>query len=255
MRYFLKIVIDFITSPMTLTLLLLVIAFLLLWRGHRRSAIGAAVSAAALLYLSSLALVANALLLPLEAPFSPIDSANLPQNIAGIAVLGASYSPHDGVPITAALSGESLQRVAEGVRLAKRYGGSVRLVLSGGVPDGYTLTASARGYAIFAKEMGIDPASMVVLDHSVNTADEVRNLSTLFGKSPFLLVTSASHMRRAMLLFEQTDAHPIPAPTAQGANVAVGILGNLTPRSRNLVATEEAIHEYIGILAARAGIG
>ncbi len=145
--------------------------------------------------------------------------------------------------------------MAEGVRLAKHYGGDVRLVLSGGVPPDPMRRASARGYEIFARQMGVDPASIVVLDQSLNTADEVRNLSELFGKSPFLLVTTASHMKRAMMLFEKTDARLIPAPTAQRAGNAIGILGYLRRRPATSRRPRAALHEYIGILVARAGIG
>lgn len=255
MRYLLSHVIDFLTSPLIVMLILLLVALLLRWRGRPRAATGVAATGVVLLYLSAIQPVSNLLARPLESPYPPLNNAHLPQGIAGIAVLGASYIPHDGVPITAALPGDGLARVAEGVRLAKRYGGNVRLVLSGGVAPDPMRVPSARGYAVFARDMGIDPASIVVLDQSINTSDEVRNLSKLFGKAPFLLVTTATHMARAMLLFKDTDAHPIPAPTYQRAGDPIGILGALVPRSRNLTITEAAIHEYIGILAAKAGVG
>jgi uncharacterized SAM-binding protein YcdF (DUF218 family) len=236
-------------------LILLLLALLLRWRGRPRAAIGVAASGVVLLYLSAIQPVTDLLARPLESRFPPLTKAQLPQGIAGIAVLGAGYTPHDGVPITAALSSAGLARVAEGVRLAKSYGGNVRLVLSGGVPPDPVRVPSARGYAIFARDMGIDPASIVVLDQSINTSDEVRTLAKLFGKEPFLLVTSATHMTRAMLLFKDTDAHPIPAPTAQRVGEPVDILSALVPKSRNLTITEAAIHEYIGILATKAGAG
>src|SRR5262249_18389498 len=144
---------------------------------------------------------------------------HLPQGIAGIAVLGAAYVELENAPITAEIPGDGLARVAEGVRLAKHYG-NVRLVLSGGVPPGYRFAPSAHGYAIFAREMGIDPASIVMKDQPLDTAAEARTITPLFGSSPFLLVTSAYHMRRAMLLFERAGAHPIPAPTGQRIGVA-----------------------------------
>lgn len=255
MRYLLSHLIDRVTSPIVVMLILLLVALVLRWRGRPRAAFGTAVIGVVLLYLSAIPPVTNLLLRPLESAFPSLDNAHLPQGIVGIAVLGASYTPHDGVPITAAIPGEGLPRVAEGVRLAKHYGSSVRLVLSGGVPKDSMRVASAKGYAIFARDMGIDPASIVVLDDAINTSDEVRNLIKLFGKSPFLLVTSATHMKRSMMLFEGTGAHPIPAPTGQRAGEPVEPFGYLVPRARNVVITELAIHEYIGILATRAGMG
>jgi uncharacterized SAM-binding protein YcdF (DUF218 family) len=256
MRYLFRNTIDLLTSPLILTLLFLIVALFLLWRGRRRASLWTAVFGIVLLYLCALEPVSSALLEPLEARYRSIDAAHLPQGIAGIAVLGAGYSPGEGISITGALSADGLSRAAEGVRLAKLYGGTVRLVLSGGVPAGYDFTASARGYEIFAREMGIDPASIVVLDQSLNTSDEARNLSKLFGQSPFLLVTSTYHMRRALLLFEHyTDGHPIPAPTGQHAGPGPSLFGPLVPRSENLVGTQRALHEYLGILAISLGQG
>ena len=254
MMYWLRHLADVLASPLVLTFLLLLVALVLRWRGRRRTAIGLAIGSCLWLYLCSLEPVTSALLRPLEGSYRGIDAAHLPQGIAGIAVLGAYYGPVDGVSITGALSADGLSRAAEGVRLAKHYG-NVRLVLSGGVPDGRPLVPTARGYAVFAREMGIDPALIVVLDRSVNTADEARNLSKLFGSSPFLLVTSGYHMRRAMKLFEHTGAHPIPAPTGSRVGLRKDIFGPLVPRSGNLTGTEAAFHEYLGLLAISAGVG
>jgi uncharacterized SAM-binding protein YcdF (DUF218 family) len=254
MKYFLRHLVDLLASPMMIALLLLVIALVVRWRGHRRTAVGITAGAGLWLYLCSLVPVSSALMESLEDHYRGIDAAHLPQGIAGIAVLGAYYGPRDGVPITGALSPDGLSRAAEGVRLAKHYG-NVRLVLSGGVADGYGLTPSARGYEIFAREMGIDPAQIVVLDQSVNTADEARNLSKLFGTSPFLLVTSYYHMKRAMKLFEHTGAHPIPAPTGSRDGPGADAFGQLIPRTESLISTEQALHEYLGLLAISAGLG
>lgn len=35
----------------------------------------------------------------------------------------------------------------------------------------------------------------------------------------------------------------------------IGISGYFVPRTRNIAITEAAVHEYIGILATRAGMG
>jgi uncharacterized SAM-binding protein YcdF (DUF218 family) len=250
MSYIFRNVVGLLATPLMVLLILLMIAVVLRWRGHRRASLVTAATGLALLYLCALAPVSNALLTPLESPYHALDDAHLPQGIAGIAVLGATYVPRENAPITAAIPGDGLARVSEGVRLAKRYG-NARLVLSGGVPPGHGLAPSAHGYAIFAQEMGIDPASIIMLDQPLNTADEVRAMSNLFGRSPFLLVTSAYHMRRTMKLFERTGAHPIPAPTRQRVGPTVGF-GSWLPRSSNLGATEAALHEYLGILAMGA---
>jgi uncharacterized SAM-binding protein YcdF (DUF218 family) len=252
MKYVIRDVIDLLSMPLMLMFGMLLIALLLRWRGHLRASLATAASGLALLYVCALEPVSSALLEPLESSHPVLDDAHLPQGIAGIAVLGGYFAPRPDTPITAQLPGATLECAAEGVRLAKRYG-NVRLVLSGGVPPGPG-TPSAHGYAIFARAMGIDPASIVVLDRPATTSEEARALAKLFGSSPFLLVTSASHMKRAMMLFDGTGAHPIPAPTGQRASRA-GFVSGLMPRSGNLQNTQMALHEYLGILAISAGQG
>jgi uncharacterized SAM-binding protein YcdF (DUF218 family) len=253
MKYVLRHLINALSMPLVLMLGLLLIAAFLRWRGYRRASWATALSGILLLYLSAIAPVSNALIAPLES-WPALSDAHLPRDIAGIAVLGALYRPRDDTPITGQIPGSGLARVAEGVRLARHYG-NVRLVLSGGVPPDSGRAASSHGYAIFAREMGIDPASIVVIDQPATTSEEAHALAKLFGDAPFLLVTSASHMNRAMRLFEGTGAHPIPAPTGQQARAPKHLDDYFVPRSESLNITETALHEYLGILAISAGQG
>jgi uncharacterized SAM-binding protein YcdF (DUF218 family) len=251
MKYLLRDAVDLLTMPLAWLMVLGLIALVLRWRGRVRGSFTTITAGLVLLFLTSSEPVASALLRPLES-YPSLDDAHLPQNIAGIVVLGAYYAPRPNRPITAELPGSSLERIAEGVRLAKRYG-NVPLVLSGGVPPGPGNAASSHGYAIFARDMGIDPALMIVVDEPKTTSEEVQALVKRFGQSPFLLVTTASHMTRSMKLFEGTGAHPIPAPTGQRATIGFG--SGFIPKSESLRNTQTALHEYIGILAISAGLG
>src|SRR4051812_20424912 len=119
MKYVLRDVVNLLSMPLVWMLGMLLIALLLRWRRHFRASLTAGIAGIALVYLSSLEPVANALLGPLES-YPALDDAHLPQGIAGIAVLGAYYAPRTDTPITAQLPDQGLERVAEGVRLAKR---------------------------------------------------------------------------------------------------------------------------------------
>jgi uncharacterized SAM-binding protein YcdF (DUF218 family) len=252
MTYFIKKLVGGLASPLVFALLLLVAALVLRQFGRRRTSTIVACLACALVCLSALAPVSSMLLSPLESAYPPLSDENLPKGIVGVVVLGSSYIPHDGVPITAAIPGDGLARIAEGVRLAKLYPGT-RLVLSGGVPRAHNRFPSAQGYAVFAKDMGIDSASMAVLDQSLDTGDEARAVAKLFGQSPFLLVTSAYHMKRAMRLMERAGARPVAAPTGQRAGQSGHWLDTIRPRPENIASTEVAIHEYLGLLALTLG--
>src|SRR5689334_22763987 len=99
MRFLVRNLVGTFASPLMIMLLLLVVALILRWRGKRRAALITAASGVAFLYLCSLSPVSDALLMPLESRYHALDDAQLPQGIAGIAVLGAAYVQLDGVPI------------------------------------------------------------------------------------------------------------------------------------------------------------
>ena len=215
--------------------------------GRRRTSTVLWTAAALLVYLAATAPVANALLAPLEYRYPPLgDVRNLPP-LSYIVVLGADYAPHDQVPITAALESDGLARIAEGVRLMRQIRGA-RLVVSGGASDGET--GSAEGYAKFAVDLGVDAGEIVKLGKALDTEEDAGSVAALVGKLPFILVTSAYHMPRAVRLMRLAGANPIPAPTGQLArHLDLGAAGWI-PRSVSLRKTECALHEYMGLALA-----
>ena len=74
----------------------------------------------------------------------------------------------------------------------------------------------------------------------------------LVGEPPFLLVTSANHLPRAMRFFEAKGLHPIPAPANQLAiDSPLNIWDRATPSSMFLGHTERAWYETLGSLWQR----
>ncbi|MCB0668390.1 MAG: YdcF family protein, partial [Saprospiraceae bacterium] len=67
-----------------------------------------------------------------------------------------------------------------------------------------------------------------------------------------IVVTSASHMPRAVYLFKKAQLSPIPAPTAYEILKEPGepFLG-LFISAKNFRKVEMALHEYLGMLWAR----
>jgi uncharacterized SAM-binding protein YcdF (DUF218 family) len=242
----LKLTAALLTKPL-LVALILSAAGLLLLRGSRRRA-GAWVIAVggALGYLASTSLVGNALLAPLEQRYPAFDASQA-VGVRDIVVLGSSYEPRDDIPVTGALDPDGLTRIVEGVRLARALPGA-RLLVSGGAAPGFT--PSALGYAQLAADLGIQRSAMIVMDHARDTAEEARDVFAVLGRVPFILVTSAYHMPRAMRLMRRAGADPVPAPTGQILDTerATGRFG-LIPGSRGLRKSEAALHEYLGLAA------
>jgi uncharacterized SAM-binding protein YcdF (DUF218 family) len=245
----LKQLVGYLATPLMIALLISVVAVVFRARGRRRIAAALFACAAAVVCLASLVPVGEALLRPLESQYPPLrDDAQL-QGVGYIVVLGSSYVPRDHIPVTAALSEDGLFRIVEGLRLARRMPG-VRLVVSGGAAPGFT--PGAFGYAKLAREFGIADTALVVLDRPLDTGEEARAVKALLGTAPFVLVTSAYHMPRAVRLMLREGTHPIPAPTGQ----RVGALGGagLRPSLAGMLDTEIALHEYVGLAALTLGI-
>jgi uncharacterized SAM-binding protein YcdF (DUF218 family) len=243
--YFIKHLVATAAMPLACGLAIAIAGAIMRGFGWRRTAAGLWIGAASLIYLAAVAPVADALLAPLEGRFPPLgDVRNLPA-VQFIVVLGGGYNQRDDIPITAALPGDGLARITEGVRLMREIHGA-RLVVSGGASENQL--ASALGYAKFAVALGVDPDAIVKLDKSMDTAEEAGSVSALVGPSPFILVTSAYHMPRAMRLMQLAGAHPIAAPTGQLApRHAVFAARGWIPGTLSLRKTECALHEYMGL--------
>ncbi|MBS0418996.1 MAG: YdcF family protein [Proteobacteria bacterium] len=236
-------------SDPVIAALLMVVAGAIARASQRRVLSRNLLAGAALVgYLGTIPFVGDALLGPLERQYPPLGS-EMPR-VSYVVVLGSGYTPHDGVPITAALDSDGLARVVEGVRL-ERLLGSAKLVLSGGEVPGHS--APAVGYAVLSRDLGVPDTAIVVLPHSANTAAESRAVARLIGQAPFILVTSAYHMPRAMRLMQRAGAHPIPAPTGQRVGGSRPPLFGLLPGAGGLESTKRALHEYLGMGALAVG--
>jgi len=234
-----------------LAFLLSAVALGLRLRGRRRPTVWLLGSAAALVYLGATSPVSDALLGPLERQYPPLHQERLALPIHYVVVLGSGYAPRDDVPVTAALDEEALVRIVEGVRLLRRLG-TARLIVSGGAPPGRT--GSALGYARLARDLGVRDESLVVLSDPLDTNTEAHAIVTVLGASPFILVTSASHMPRAVRLIERAGGHPIAAPTGQQVlRMTADSWRGLLPTAFSLHKTERALHEYLGLAALNMG--
>lgn len=240
------------TAPLVMAMLLAMVAGVCRLRRQVRASSTLLICAAFLAYLSSIPLVGKALLRPLESKFPPLEADQAP-TVGYVVVLGSSYRPHDGIGVSAALDEEGLVRAVEAVSLMRSLQGA-RLVVSGGAsPPG--CPPVAQGYARLARALGIAEQSIIMSDQPLDTRAEAREVEKLLGSTPFLLVTSAYHMPRAMLLMRRAGANPIAAPTGQRAFGATSVTWrDFLPGSRGLGDTERALHEYAGLAATGSGL-
>ena len=242
---------DVLAGPLVIVLLVVIAAVVCRVAGRSRASGILLVAATVLLYAASIPLVGRALLRPLEGRFPPLNVDRLP-TVGYVVVLGSGYLPHDGVSVTAALDREGLMRVVEAVRLARLLPGA-RLVVSGGRLRGDPPVA--QGYAQLARALGVAEQSIIIADRPLDTQTESQEVRKLLGNTPFLLVTSAYHMPRAMLLMRRAGAEPIAAPTGQRAFGSTPLSWrSFLPGAGGLGDTESAVHEYAGLVAISSGL-
>jgi uncharacterized SAM-binding protein YcdF (DUF218 family) len=227
---------------------LLMVGLVLLWFTRRQKAGRILVTAGTILLLVlGSAPLPTIFLRALEQRYHPVAPASL-QAAAGerggvnyIVVLGSGYSPDPSVDLNSHLSQDAIVRLLEGVQLCRQVE-SCRLVLSGGPP------AAAQTMNKIASSMGIKEQDIILEEHSRNTEEEARYVKPIVGAKPFLLVTSASHMLRAMGLFRKLGMQPIASPTDYLAKKGVPFSPEqYYPGIGGLSETERTVYEYLGM--------
>lgn len=233
-----------VLMPLSVCLMLLALGLLYVVLRRSRDAVALFVLGAALLYAFSLNAVSGALVRPLERAYPALDFSQplaAQGDIRWVVVLGSWHWTDTAIPAPSRLCSSAMFRLAEGMRVARHLPDSV-LVLSGGRYKDVQSCAQAMAEA--AMEMGFDPARMLVADGSLDTHDEALRVKDIVGQAPFVLVTSAAHMPRAVNVFRHQGLHPVPAPTDYQDK---GVPVNCFPSPGNIETCHLAMHEYLGL--------
>lgn len=217
MLFTLKKIVGGLLLPLPFLLTAMAIALLLLWftRWQKSAKVLMTVSWLTLL-LISLQPVADRLLMPLETRFPTYSpKAQGEPHIEYIVVLGGGYTYNSEWAPSSNLFPNSLPRVAEGVRLHRLIPGS-KLVFTGAYAESNPV-ASATVAAMVAESLGVDKQNVIALDRAKDTIEESQAVAELVNGNPFLLVTSANHLPRAVKIFQNAGLNPIPVPANQMA--------------------------------------
>ncbi len=255
LMFVLKKLISQLFYPVPLCLEILVVGvILLLFTRKQRAGKLATLAGVVLFAIMSYTAIPNMLLKPLEYRYPPIGIANpaiddpLPP-VKWIVALGGGHTSGQKIPITSQVSGASLVRLVEAIRLHKKIPGS-KLILSGGKV--FDPTPEAETMAEVARVMGVHNEDLILESDSKDTNDQARLIQPIVGDDLFLLVTSAAHIPRSIALFEGLGMHPIAAPTGYLTNESQSLNPDkLFPGTEGLVKTECALHEYLGRIWAK----
>lgn len=242
---------TFLIQPLFWVLVLLLASLLLArWRPRTGQTVG---------WIALLALVtacwtsgSEELLRTLEARY-PQPAAIDMQRQVGVVVLGGALSSpelwaaHHQVGLN-----KHAERMTEAVALLHQYP-HLRLVFTGGIANmagtGDTEAVRAR---VFFDAMGVDPARVVYEDRSRNTYENALHSAALPNvdkRQPWLLLTSAFHMPRAMGVFTHEGWNVTPWPVDYITTPADGWFDFSLHDGPALWSL--ALHEWLGIAAYR----
>ena len=92
---------------------------------------------------------------------------------------------------------------------------------------------------------------MTLETESKDTKGNAINVARLAGDGPFILVTTAVHIPRAMSSFQKAGLSVIAAPTDYRSKRTPLTWSDFLPNSSSLQDSCLALHEYLGILYYR----
>jgi uncharacterized SAM-binding protein YcdF (DUF218 family) len=189
----------------------------------------------------------------LQAGFPPPDDlAKLPP--ADVVIVLGGITARSGSTGSPVLSG-SADRLFRAVRLC-RAGNAPRIIVCGGhAPWSANDVSEAVLIANLLLELGVPSDALVLETKSRDTHESVANIKAMFaarGWTSGLLVTSATHMRRALATFRRAGLCVTPAASdVHGRIQAVESPLDLLPDADALARTTIAVKEILGIWAYR----
>ena len=264
---FLKAIVDFLIQPMHIFWILIAIYIISRKKAYRKSERFLYV---ALIWLA----ITGSKWLPdlmvngLEKQYSSYseDTSDGDENVIIQVLGGGSYYDLD-IPAQERLSGTSLARMSEGIRIYHSIPGS-KMIFSGFSSTGNVTQAAITKDAAIA--MGVSESDISIHEQPETTEEEAIAYKKAVGEinTKLILVTSDIHMPRAMYLFRKHGLDPVAAPSDhilkrqyrkadismfEGPSAFSVLSGDYWWRSHrsNFDKFNAAMHEYIGLLWAK----
>ncbi len=268
--FLLKKTLSVYVNPVTITLELLCLGFVLIafsrkrpkkQRGERwmrfvhfSGGFGLFLIATGMLFLFLISIdpVTGGLMRYLEKQHPPLEEKNgalvVDFEPEFIVVLASGDRVADGRPELSLLTHASYLRTTSATRIWKQFPAST-IVVTGNAAE----TAAMK---LIATRFEVPAARIIEENESRDTKDHPVFVKKIIGDAPFLLVTSGAQMPRAYRLFVAQGLKPTPAavdiwayPEWGNPNPYQSSL--LIPRASNLYASSVAMHELMGMAWAK----
>lgn len=199
----------------------------------------------------SMPITARLVVKPLERGFHSLEATETSRNVQAVVVLdGGTARFRNRQQIIEIPLDTSVLRALEVLRVYRLLANPLVFV-SGG--DNQADPSYAAEATVLSNQLIIGgiPKDRIILDsNSINTREHSVHLVRMLrerGIKEFVLVTSPSHMRRAMWAFQAEGVNPIPSPCKGSLDHEDGWIA-WWPSTKALEFTQAAMHEYFGIV-------
>jgi uncharacterized SAM-binding protein YcdF (DUF218 family) len=244
MDFILKKIISMFLMPLPLGVALIVLALIFLYRNKLQKAKLTLAVSIVWFFLFSYSPFVNTLLHTLESNHPTLHQA--PKEIKYIYVLGGGHTTDESQPITSQVYQSSVVRLNEGIRLYHQLDQKAKIIVSG-YSGLYDDTPHALMQEKLALALGVQTEHIILHPKPRDTQEEAIAAKKLLDNEPFILVTSASHMTRAMKFFTQEGLTPIPAPTNHQASIKQLVYTDFFS-SHALMKSRIIFHEVLGLV-------
>jgi uncharacterized SAM-binding protein YcdF (DUF218 family) len=216
--------------PVGLAVLLGILALVMMAVGRRRAAVLLLAAQVGLLWVLAAPWVAMRLTLWLEGDFPPVALVDTPP--ADVAIVLGGAVGRVGEPAVENLTGAS-DRVLRAARLFRAGKVDAVLAVGGNLSwSGYRIPESALMRDLLV-EWGVPKDAILLETRSQNTRENALFAAETLTAQDWdrvLLVTSASHMKRAVGAFRAVGVEVIPSPTDYAVLPATRLAGQQQPR-------------------------
>ncbi|WP_158971619.1 YdcF family protein [Paraglaciecola sp. L3A3] len=198
------------------------------------------------LYVCSLTYPSALMIKHLEDQYDVVSlDSNKWKQTDGIVVLACYYFEDDELPFVSHWPNCSLQRNLHASLMYKKY--PLPIYLAGAVLGQNQKKSIAERNKSFFEILGVKSQDIITASQGRNTQAEAVALAPLLKGKRISLVTSASHMPRAVQYFEEQGLEVVPIPVEHMSNRKIEPMLGL-PNARSLYRSERAIHEYLGLI-------
>ena len=195
---------------------------------------------------------ANALETLLQNGYVPLDTSGLTQPVDAIVILGGgSVTQSIGAEEINTLSDSSALRVLEALRLYEQLDGALVIVSCGinervgrMTPESYPMREALLAAGV--------PADQILMESgSRDTYEQALYLKPILAEEnidTFILVTSETHMRRSLAVFQAQGMEPIPSAVSQHSEGQTLSRWGIFPDEEALDASRHAMREFMSLV-------